>query len=50
MTICLTVCTESIDFGSEEFAWNNWGDVLTPAAGTDVWAVYTTSFIREPLP
>ena len=30
-----------INFEGKEFAWNNWGDVLTPAAGTDVWAVYT---------
>ena len=35
-----------VDFGSEEYAWNNWADVLTPAAGTDVWAVYTDQFYK----
>ena len=35
-----------IDFEGKEFAWNNWGDVLTPAAGTDVWAVYTDQFYK----
>jgi beta-galactosidase len=35
-----------VDFGSEEYAWNNWADVLTPAAGTDVWAVYADQFYK----
>ena len=35
-----------VDFGSEEYAWNNWADVLTPAAGTAVWAVYTDQFYK----
>ena len=35
-----------VDFGSEEYAWNNWADVLTPAAGTDGWAVYADQFYK----
>ena len=35
-----------VDFGGEEYAWNNWADVLTPAAGTDVWAVYADQFYK----
>ena len=35
-----------VDFGSEEYAWNNWADVLTPAAGIDVWAVYADQFYK----
>ncbi|EKJ88909.1 Beta-galactosidase trimerization domain protein [Bacteroides finegoldii] len=35
-----------IYFEGKEFAWNNWGDVLTSAAGTDVWTVYTDQFYK----
>lgn len=35
-----------IDFVGKEYAWNNWGDVLTPVDGTDVWAVYADQFYK----
>ena len=35
-----------VDFGGMEYAWNNWADVLTPDAGTDVWAVYADQFYK----
>lgn len=35
-----------VDFGGMEYAWNNWADVLTPSAGTDVWAVYADQFYK----
>ena len=41
-----TPTSGKIYFEGKEFAWNNWGDVLTSAAGTDVWTVYTDQFYK----
>ena len=33
-----------VSFNSTEYKWNNWGDMLDPAAGTDVWATFADQF------
>jgi beta-galactosidase len=34
----------TIKFGTQNYKWNNWADVLEPYAGTEVWANYTNQF------
>jgi beta-galactosidase len=34
----------SIILGGKSYNWNNWGDVLEPLPGTEVWATYTNQF------
>lgn len=36
--------TAKIDFEGKEYNWNNWGDILEPMAGTDVWATFADQF------
>ncbi len=33
-----------VTFDGKSYVWNNWGDVLTPNAGTEVWATYSDQF------
>jgi beta-galactosidase len=33
-----------VSFGGKEYNWNNWGDMLEPAAGTEVWATFADQF------
>jgi len=33
-----------VSFGGKEYSWNNWGDMLEPAAGTEVWATFADQF------
>lgn len=33
-----------ITSGGKNYEWNNWGDVITPAAETEVWATYLDQF------
>lgn len=33
-----------IRMGQTEYAWDNWGDILEPKAGTEVWANYADQF------
>ncbi|WP_207891099.1 beta-galactosidase [Hymenobacter edaphi] len=35
-----------VQLGAASYAWNNWGDVLDPAAGTEAWATYADQFYR----
>lgn len=36
--------TAKVSFGGKEYSWNNWGDMLEPAAGTEVWATFADQF------
>jgi len=36
--------TGTIKVGTQNFQWNNWGDVLEPDAGTEVWATYFNQY------
>ena len=36
-----------VNFGDREYGWNNWADVITPSAGTQVWATYADQFYKE---
>lgn len=33
-----------VSMGTKTFSWNNWGDILEPAQGTETWASYTDQF------
>jgi len=33
-----------VSFGAKEYSWNNWGDMLEPATGTEVWASFADQF------
>lgn len=33
-----------VSFDGKTYLWNNWGDILEPAAGTAVWATYADQF------
>jgi beta-galactosidase len=33
-----------VSFGGKEYSWNNWGDMLEPTAGTEVWATFADQF------
>jgi beta-galactosidase len=33
-----------VSFGGKEYSWNNWGDMLEPSAGTEVWATFADQF------
>ena len=34
----------TVKAGNNSYKWNNWGDVLEPASGTEVWAAYADQF------
>jgi beta-galactosidase len=36
-----------VKMDGQDFPWNNWGDVVTPADGTEVWGVYSDQFYQE---
>jgi beta-galactosidase len=36
--------TAKVSFGDKQYSWNNWGDILEPAAGTEVWATFADQF------
>ena len=36
--------TAKVSFDGKEYNWNNWGDMLEPAAGTEVWATFADQF------
>jgi beta-galactosidase len=36
--------TAKVAFDGQTYLWNNWGDILDPAAGTEVWATYADQF------
>ncbi|MFT3753277.1 MAG: beta-galactosidase [Paludibacter sp.] len=36
--------TAKVSFGGKDYSWNNWGDMLEPAAGTQVWATFADQF------
>jgi beta-galactosidase len=36
--------TAKVSFNSNEYNWNNWGDILEPATGTEVWATFADQF------
>jgi beta-galactosidase len=36
--------TAKVSFNGKEFSWNNWGDILEPAAGTEVWGTFSDQF------
>ena len=33
-----------VNFEGTEYNWNNWGDMIEPAAGTEVWATFADQF------
>lgn len=33
-----------LDFEGETYRWNNWGEVVNPVAGTEVWAAHSNQF------
>jgi beta-galactosidase len=33
-----------INFNGNSYNWNNWGDMIEPAAGTEVWATFADQF------
>jgi len=33
-----------VSFSGKEYSWNNWGDMLEPATGTEVWATFADQF------
>lgn len=33
-----------VEMDGERYSWNNWGDVVTPAEGTEVWGTYADQF------
>jgi len=33
-----------ITFDGKSYEWNNWGDIIEPAAGTEVWATFADQF------
>ncbi|WP_352422889.1 beta-galactosidase [Proteiniphilum sp.] len=33
-----------VKMDGNDYAWNNWGDVVTPKSGTDVWGAYDDQF------
>ena len=34
----------NVTFNGNTYTWNNWGDILEPAAGTETWATYADQF------
>jgi Beta-galactosidase len=36
--------TAKVNFGGNSYNWNNWGDMLEPNAGTEVWATFADQF------
>ncbi|MEI6948880.1 beta-galactosidase [Paraflavisolibacter sp. H34] len=36
----------TVRLGDATYAWNNWADILEPAAGTEVWASYDDQFYK----
>jgi len=34
----------AVSFNGNSYKWNNWGDMLEPAAGTEVWAKFADQF------
>jgi beta-galactosidase len=35
-----------VNMDKQDFLWNNWGDILTPAVGTEIWASYADQFYQ----
>ena len=35
-----------VEFDGKEYSWNNWGEVITPAEGTEVWARHSDQFYK----
>ena len=33
-----------VSFDGNTYIWNNWGDILQPASGTETWATYANQF------
>ena len=35
-----------VEFDGKEYSWNNWGEIITPAEGTEVWARHSDQFYK----
>lgn len=38
--------TAKVKFEGKDYSWNNWGDILVPDNGTEVWATYSDEFYK----
>jgi beta-galactosidase len=36
----------TVRMNEQPFRWNNWGDVITPQQGTEIWAIYSDQFYQ----